>query len=152
MATRTKTANWAETTIASLQAKGHRSGGARRAVVELLGRQHCCLTAQEIFDQLRAEGRRVGTASVYRALEQLTRDGFVQRIDIGAGTSRFEPIHAGGEHHHHLVCRSCGRVEEIDLAGLDLRLSAIARKRGYASLGHTVEIAGICADCREDDT
>ena len=61
--------------IASLRSKGHRNGGARRAVIELLGRQHCCLTAQEIFDQLRAEGRRVGTASVYRALEQLTKDG-----------------------------------------------------------------------------
>src|SRR5207245_10343886 len=103
----TKTRPWAEITIASLQAKGHRNSGARRAVVELLGRQHCCLTAQEIFDQLRAEGRRVGIASVYRVLEQLSKDGYVQRIDIGAGTSRFEPIHSGGEHHHHLVCDDC---------------------------------------------
>ena len=92
------TDSWVETTIASLRSKGHRNGGARRAVIELLGRQHCCLTAQEIFDELRADGRRVGTASVYRVLEQLTKEGFVQRIDIGAGTSRFEPIHAGGEH------------------------------------------------------
>src|SRR2546425_13239963 len=93
---RTETANWAAATIASLQSKGHRSGGARRAVVELLGRQDCCLTAQEIFDQLRADGRRVGIASVYRVLEQLSRDGYVQRIDIGAGASRFEPSHSSG--------------------------------------------------------
>ena len=99
---------WAETTLTALHAKGHRDGGARRAVVELLGRQDCCLTAQQIFDTLRADGRRVGIASVYRTLEQLTRDGFVQRIDIGAGTSRFEPVHADGEHHHHLVCDGCG--------------------------------------------
>jgi len=100
MADPTSGSSWTETTIASLRSKGHRNGGARRAVIELLGRQQCCLTAQQIFDQLRAEDRRVGTASVYRALEQLTKDGFVQRIDIGAGTSRFEPIHADGEHHH----------------------------------------------------
>src|SRR5919204_4784616 len=94
----TRTHSWAEVTIASLRARGHRSGGARQAVVELLGTQDCCLTAQEIFDQLRVRGRRVGIASVYRALDQLSRDGFVQRVDVGAGTSRFEPIHAGGEH------------------------------------------------------
>src|SRR5207302_8900413 len=102
---------WTEATIAALSARGRRSGGARRSVIELLGRQPCCLTAQDIFDQLRAEGRRVGIASVYRVLEQLTKEGFVPRIEVGAGVSRFEPIHAGGEHHHHLVCDGCGKVE-----------------------------------------
>ena len=82
----TTTVAWTSDALGSLDAAGYRRGGARAAVVELLGRQHCCLSAQEIFDRLRAEGRRVGTASVYRTLEQLTRDGFVQRIDIGAGT------------------------------------------------------------------
>src|SRR5438105_13149354 len=98
MSTPADSSPWAETTTEALRSRGHRSGAARSAVIELLGRQHCCLTAQEIFDQLRGEGRRVGIASVYRALDQLTRDGFVQRIDIGADTSRFEPVHTGGEH------------------------------------------------------
>ena len=71
------TGSWAEETIASLRSKGLRNGEARRAVVEFLGRQQCCLTAQEIFDQLRAEGRRVGVASVYRVLEQLDRKSVV---------------------------------------------------------------------------
>src|SRR5436190_24260260 len=101
---------WSRRTLEALHGGGYRNGLARRAVVELLGRQDCCLTAQEIFDQLREEGRRVGIASVYRVLEQLSKDGFVQRIDIGAGTTRFEPLHADGEHHHHLVCDDCGKV------------------------------------------
>src|SRR5436853_7648633 len=105
------TATWTEQTLASLRSKGQRDGGARRAVIELLGRQQCCLTAQEIFDKLRSEGRRVGIASVYRTLEQLSRDGFVQRVDLGSGTARFEPAHPGGEHHHHVVCDGCGKVE-----------------------------------------
>src|SRR5260370_607443 len=74
-----KTPKGAETRIAWVKERGSRRGDARRAVVELLGRQQCCLTAQEIFDQLRSEGRRVGIASVYRTLEQLSRDGYVQR-------------------------------------------------------------------------
>ena len=90
---------------------GQRNSAARRAVIELLGRQRCCVTAQEIFDGLRAEGRPVGIASIYRSLEQLTRDGFVQRVDVGAPTARYEPVQPDGEHHHHLVCADCGKVE-----------------------------------------
>ena len=138
---------WVETTIASMRTKGRRNGGARRAVIELLGRQDCCLTAQEIFDKLRAEGRRAGTASVYRALEQLTRDGFVQRIDIGAGTSRFEPIHASGEHHHHLVCDDCGKVEAFADDELERALHKVERRTGYMVAGHDVVLRGACSDC-----
>jgi Fur family ferric uptake transcriptional regulator len=147
MVARTQAPDWTEATIASLQARGHRSGGARRAVVELLGRQRCCLTAQEIFDRLRARGRRVGIASVYRVLEQLTRDGYVQRIDIGAGTSRFEPIHAGGEHHHHLVCDDCGKVEAFADDQLERALRKVEGRTGYSVAGHDVVLRGACGDC-----
>ena len=142
------TGSWAEETIASLRSKGLRNGEARRAVVEFLGRQHCCLTAQEIFDQLRAEGRRVGVASVYRVLEQLTKDGFVQRIDIGAGTSRFEPIHAGGDHHHHLVCDDCGKVEAFADDELERTLHKVEGRTGYSVAGHDVVLRGACRNCR----
>ena len=143
----TGTGGWTEATIASLRSKGHRNGGARRAVIELLGRQHCCLTAQEIFDQLRAEGRRVGTASFYRALEQLTKEGFVQRIDIGAAMSRFEPIHADGEHHHHLVCDDCGKVEAFADDELERALHRVEGRTGYSVAGHDVVLRGACGDC-----
>jgi Fur family ferric uptake transcriptional regulator len=146
----TRTADWAEETIAALIAKGRRDSGARRAVVELLGRQHCCLTAQEIFDQLRGEGRRVGIASVYRTLEQLSRDGYVQRIDIGAGTSRFEPIHADGKHHHHLVCDDCGKVEAFADDELERALRRVERRTGYSVAGHDVVLRGACDDCASD--
>src|SRR5438128_5625405 len=147
MSTPTDISSWAEATTAALRTRGHRSGGARRAVIELLGRQHCCLTAQEIFDQLRSEGRRVGIASVYRALEQLNRDGFVQRIDIGAGTSRFEPIHTDGEHHHHLVCDDCGKVEAFADEELERALHKVESRTGYSVAGHDVVLRGACNDC-----
>jgi len=139
--------SWSESTIASLRSKGFRSGGARRAVIELLGRQDCCLTAQEIFDRLRSGGAGVGIASVYRTLEQLTKDGFVQRIDIGAGISRFEPLHASGEHHHHLVCGACGKVEAFEDAGLERALRKVEGRTGYSVAGHDVVLRGTCAGC-----
>jgi Fur family ferric uptake transcriptional regulator len=141
------TDDWAEATLESLQAKGHRNGGARRAVVELLGRQACCLSAQEIFDELRAEGRRVGIATVYRALDQLTRDGFVQRIELGGDSSRFEPVRAGGEHHHHLVCDGCGRVEAFADPELERAIHRLERRSGYEVAAHDVVLRGRCDDC-----
>ena len=116
-------------------------------MIELLGRQHCCLTAQEIFDRLRSEGRAVGIASVYRTLEQLSRDGFVQRIDIGSGTTRFEPLHASGEHHHHVVCDECGKVEAFADPELERALHRVEGRTGYAVGGHDVVLRGVCRAC-----
>src|SRR5258708_13532403 len=147
MSRSTDTATWAETTIASLHSKGHRNGSARRAVIELLGRQGCCLTAQEIFDSLRAGHRHAGIASVYRTLEQLTKDGYVQRLDIGAVISRFAPPHTDGEHHHHLVCDDCGKVEAFADDELERALHKVEGRTGYSVAGHAVVLRGACADC-----
>ena len=125
-----QTADWTEQTLASLRGSGYRNGVARKAVVELLGRQDCCLTAQDIFDRLRAEGRQVGIASIYRVLDLLTDKGLLQRIDVGAGTARFEPVHASGEHHHHLVCEDCGTVEAFADDELERALHKVERRTG----------------------
>ncbi|MGH3008407.1 MAG: Fur family transcriptional regulator [Gaiellaceae bacterium] len=143
----TRSQAWAEQTLASLRTKGRRDGGARRAVIELLGRQSCCLTAQEIFDQLRTGDRQIGIASIYRTLDQLSRDGYLQRIETGSGTTRFEPLHADGEHHHHLVCNDCGKVEAFADDALEKALHAVERKTGYNVAGHDVVLHGVCDDC-----
>ena len=141
--------DWITETTAALARAGYRSGGARRAVIELLGRQDCCLSAQEIFDLLRADGRAVGIASVYRVLDLLTEKGFVQRVDIGAGTARYEPAHSAGEHHHHhLVCDDCGRVEAFADDELERALAKVERRTGYSVAGHDVVLRGACRDCR----
>jgi Fur family transcriptional regulator, ferric uptake regulator len=139
--------SWAEQTLAALEGRGGRSGGARRAVVELLGRQDCCLTAQQIFDKLRADGRRVGIASVYRVLEQLSERGLVQRIDLGAGIARYEPALESGEHHHHLVCDDCGKVEAFADPELEAVIHKVERKTGYSVAAHDVVLRGACRDC-----
>jgi Fur family ferric uptake transcriptional regulator len=147
MSTATARARWAEETVGGLLAKGLRNGGARRAVIELLAEQDCCLTAQEIFDRLRASDRRVGIASVYRVLELLSSKGLLQRVDLGAGISRYEPVWPGGQHHHHLVCDSCGRVEAFEDAALERALMEIATQSGYSVAGHDVVLHGSCNTC-----
>jgi len=137
---------WSEQTLAALAEGGLRSGGARRAVIELLGRQECCLSAQEIFDALRAEGRKVGIASVYRVLDLLTERGLVQRIDFGSGTAHYEPRQGDG-HHHHFVCEDCGKVEAFADPGLERALRRVEGANRNAVVGHEIVLRGACNDC-----
>ena len=139
---------WTEGALSRLRESSGRSGSARRAVVDLLGRQGCCLSAQEIHDRLRATGARVGIASVYRALEGLDGLGLVQRVDLGDGSARFEPALAGGDHHHHLVCDDCGKVEPFEDPTLEAAIERVADGRGYAVAAHDVVLRGACKDCR----
>jgi Fur family ferric uptake transcriptional regulator len=139
--------DWSSPTLDALARAGYRSSGARRAVIDLLGRQDCCLSAQEIFDRLRADGRRVGIASVYRILELLTERGFVQRLDVGGGTARFEPVHATGEHHHHLVCQSCGHVSAFEDPGLERAIERLAGRVEFEIDAHDVTLRGECPAC-----
>jgi len=148
MATKTVDESWAEETLRRLLAKGMRQGGARRAVVELLGEQDCCLTAQEILDRLRAADRKVGIASVYRILDLLVSEGYVQKIELGSGICRYEPIQPGGEHHHHLVCDSCGKVEPFEDPSLERALGRVEQSSGYDVSLHDVVLHGACGDCR----
>lgn len=141
-------ATWREVTLDALRRQGYRSGGARHAVVDLLADEDCCLTAQEIFDRLRENDRRVGIASVYRTLELLVDKGFVQKLDIGAGTARYEQAHPGGDHHHHIVCDNCGKVEAFADPRLERALHRVETSTGYAIAGHDVVLRGDCGDCR----
>jgi Fur family ferric uptake transcriptional regulator len=138
---------WEQSARSALSESGHRAGGARAAVVKQLGRQNCCLSAQEISDELRAKGTDVGLASVYRALDLLHEMGLVQRVEIGDGGSRYEPIVPGGEHHHHAVCDSCGRVTAFEDERLENALERLAGRLRHSMSGHDIIIHGDCARC-----
>jgi Fur family ferric uptake transcriptional regulator len=140
-------AAWKQHVLASLAGEGFRAGGARTAVVELLAEQDCCLSAQEIFDRLRGDGRKVGIASVYRTLDQLAQMQLVQRVDVGGGVSRFEAAHPGGDHHHHLVCDDCGRVVAFEDDRLEKELERVGKSLGARVAGHDLVLHGACADC-----
>lgn len=141
---------WSTHAREALRSAGYRSGGARAGVIELLARQDCCLTAQEIFDGLRQEGRSVGLASVYRAVEVLRDLRLVQRLDVGDGTARYEPAHADGDHHHHLVCDRCGKVEAFEDETLEEALGRLADRLPHRVAAHDVVLRGDCGRCTPD--
>jgi Fur family ferric uptake transcriptional regulator len=140
--------DWRAHTLATLAQAGFRRGGARTAIVELLAAQDCALTAQEIDDRLRAEGRSVGRASVYRILELLTERRLVQRIDVGQGVARYEPLLPSGAHHHHLVCDTCGQIAPFEDASLEQAIERVARRVSFSVGDHEVVLHGVCGGCR----
>jgi Fur family transcriptional regulator, ferric uptake regulator len=140
---------WAKLARAALEQGGHRTGGARAAVIELLAAEACCLSAQEIVDRLRGRGRPVGTASVYRALDLLGRAGVVARVEVGGGGARYEAIEPGGDHHHHLICDSCGEITPFSDPALERAIDRLGGRVRHRVRGHDVVLRGDCPRCRD---
>ena len=138
---------WVEHAIAALGDAGYQRGGARLAVIELLARQDCAMTAIEIDDRLRAADHAIGRASVYRTLEQLEELKLVHRLEMGRGMASYERADPGGEHHHHVVCDKCGRVEPFADPGLERAIGRLEGRVGFEVSEHEVVLHGRCPRC-----
>jgi Fur family ferric uptake transcriptional regulator len=138
---------WQEHATATLRAAGYRPGGARASVIEALAREDCCLPVQSIYDEVRRRRPGVGIASVYRALETLTSLGLVHRVDLRSGGARYEPAEPSGDHHHHLVCDDCGKVEAFSDDRLEDAIQDVSRGASFRIDEHDVVLRGRCAAC-----
>ena len=127
---------WLEHANVVLRGAGLRASAGRSAVVELLGRQSCLLTAQEIADRLRENGSAGSTATVYRALETLYELGLVRRFDAD-GVARYEPVEPSGDHHHHIVLED-GDVVPFEDAELERVIDGLGERLGMVITSHDV--------------
>jgi Fur family ferric uptake transcriptional regulator len=135
---------WADNALRALRREGGRGGAARERVVSLLADQSCAVTATDIDRRL----PEVGRASVYRALDQLEAIGLVRRLDLGHGAAGYERLGPGGEHHHHLLCRDCGRLVPFHDEDLERAIGSVGRASGFEVLSHEVTLQGTCAGCQ----
>jgi Fur family ferric uptake transcriptional regulator len=142
--------NWVGHAHATLERDGYRLSSPRSAVVETLAALGCSVTAKEIADALRAREEDVGVASIYRTLELLDRLGLARRVDAGEGVARYEPIDPSGQHHHHLVCDSCGEVTAFEDRDLERAIERLSGRMDYAIGGHDVTLRGECPTCRSN--
>jgi Fur family ferric uptake transcriptional regulator len=140
--------DWTQHAERELEREGYRVSGPRSAVVETLDDLGCSVTAKEIADRLRDRGQDVGVASIYRTLELLDKLRLTRRVDAGEGVARYEPLGPGGEHHHHIVCDSCGEVATFEDTALEKAIERLASRVDYAIDAHDVTLRGECPTCR----
>ena len=141
-------ADWIGHARQTLERDGFRVSGPRSAVVETLADLGCSVTAKEIADRLHERGQDVGVASIYRTLDLLDRLRLAKRVDAAEGVARYEPIDPSGEHHHHLVCESCGEVTAFEDRELEQAIAEVSRRVDYAVDAHDVTLRGECPSCR----
>jgi Fur family ferric uptake transcriptional regulator len=140
--------NWVGHAQATLERDGYRLSAPRSAVVETLADLGCSVTAKEIGDHLRQRDEDVGVASIYRTLDLLERLGLARRVDAAEGIARYEPVDPSGEHHHHLVCASCGEVTAFEDRDLERAIERLSGRVDYAIDAHDVTLRGECPACR----
>ncbi len=103
-------------------------------------------SAQELHDELRATGARVGLTTIYRELQALAGSGEVDVLRRADGEAMYRQCESG-DHHHHLVCRSCGTSVEIESDAVERWAEQTARRHGFSRVSHTAELYGLCAEC-----
>jgi Fur family transcriptional regulator, ferric uptake regulator len=138
---------WAEHAQLVLRGAGFKPGAARTAVIDVLEAQSCCLPPTRIYELVRAERPGVGIASVYRALDVLTELGLVHRLELGGSSAQYEPAARSGDHHHHLVCGDCGKVEAFSDDRLEVVIETVSQTAAFRIDDHDVVLRGRCDGC-----
>ena len=131
-----------------LAVAGHRYTDGRRALVTVLASAQRPLTLRDIVSRV----PEVPQSSAYRNLEALREGGIVVRISAGGDRAHFELTEALLGHHHHLICVSCGTIEDMRIDGaleaeVDRALIGAAGKAGFTPLRHCLDLYGECAAC-----
>ena len=126
-----------------------RSTRQRRAVGEAIASFDDFRSAQEIHELLGRRGETVGLATVYRTLQRLAAAGEIDRLLTEDGEAIYRAC--SRTHHHHLVCRTCGRTVEVEGPTVERWTRSIAADHGYEQVSHTLEIFGTCGSCAGPD-
>ena len=125
----------------TLRRKGLNVTRRRVDILKLLGKAHTPLSAEQMHEKL------VGSdlVTVYRTLQSFEDAGLVSKIRLGGGGARFE---RAGVHHHHLVCTSCEKIEELDMPEKDMNKAALKSSKTFSRVSaHSLEFFGLCRNC-----
>jgi Fur family ferric uptake transcriptional regulator len=131
-----------------LKKAGLKATAPRIKILEILEKnKNAHVSAEDVYKTLLSMGEEVGLATVYRVLTQFEQAGLVTRHNFEGGHSLFELDQ--GEHHDHLLCVKCGRVDEFVDDTIEQRQRLVAEKAGYEMTDHSLVIYGICAECQK---
>lgn len=146
MVERTRTTARASESAGRPAAREQRVTKQRVAVSAALDRLEDFVSTQELHRMLHDEGASVSLATTYRILQSMAEEGLVDVLRSDEGEAVYRRCEATG-HHHHLVCRRCGKAVDIEAPAVETWASRVAREHGYTAVEHTVEIFGLCPQC-----
>jgi Fur family ferric uptake transcriptional regulator len=132
--------------LSAFENAGYRLTSPRRALAQLIETRRGHFTADDLLEESRRRRLGVTRATVFRSLDALAGLGLVERLDLPSGEHAF--VACEPEHHHHVVCSSCGRSTPVADAGLERFAEAIGRSTGYRVETHRVELFGLCPECQ----
>lgn len=123
-----------------------RSTRQRRAIEDQLRQTDDFASAQDLHQRMRQAGQGIGLATVYRTLATLAEDDRVDVLRTPEGEARYRLCSTDG-HHHHLVCRDCGRTVEVEGPAVERWAEQTGAEHGFTAITHTLEVFGTCAAC-----
>ncbi|MDT0302091.1 Fur family transcriptional regulator [Streptomonospora wellingtoniae] len=122
----------------------------RETVRQALNESTGFRSAQDLYADLRSEGSKIGLTTVYRALQALSDSGEIDVLRTDDGEAVYRAC-ITDTHHHHLVCRSCGKAVEVEGPQVERWADTVGAQHGFTDITHTVEVFGTCAACAAAD-
>jgi Fur family ferric uptake transcriptional regulator len=129
-----------------LRERGLKATRQRDEILRALKEAGSHITVDELYRSVRRKNPHIGYATVYRTLRLLSETGWASARRFGDRTARFEPRPAG-EHHDHLICLGCQKIEEFEDGRLEALQDRVARRQGFRVMDHKLEIYGYCRSC-----
>jgi Fur family transcriptional regulator, ferric uptake regulator len=125
-----------------------KSSSQREEILKVLYNSGKHLTAEELYENCKAENPGIGIATVYRALKLLCEIGICRELRIDRGITRYE-VADGESHHDHLICTGCGAFVEVVSQEIERIQERIASAHGFKLESHRLNLYGLCARCRK---
>jgi Fe2+ or Zn2+ uptake regulation protein len=150
MNTESNTATLAKKIRVAYEEKGRRKTQARDRIATRLAELAASgqdFSVEQLWRDLQQVDAGLGRATVFRAVEMLVNMGLLNRIEFADGSHTYRAC--GDEHHHHLTCRKCHRVVDVDICIPDDQLVEIEKQTGFEIEGHSLVLFGVCTDCQD---
>jgi Fur family transcriptional regulator, ferric uptake regulator len=132
-----------------MRVQGKRQTRQREVIVDAFIRAKDHMTLQQLLTRSQVVEPSIGFATVYRTMKLLVEAGVAEEHRFGEGQSRYELADVDGEHHDHLICVRCGRIEEFEDHEIERRQAKVASTLGWSVTHHVHEIYGVCPTCQE---
>lgn len=139
--------NQAATILKDIKSRGFKMTRVREAIINLLLENDTPLSIVDIINLLEKRRLKPNKTTIYREIEFLKREGFLQEVEFGEGKKRYE---ISSSHHHHVICIKCKRIENIEMEkDLNSQERKILKKMDFKPIGHSLEFFGLCSRCQK---